>query len=98
MVEGADDMSKPTGLAAFTRKNIAVQSEPVATPATGAAPVPGARRRGKGEVVHLTVRLGRADWERLHQLATAEGTSIQQLAVQGLSRIFIEHGLPGLTE
>jgi hypothetical protein len=99
MVKGADDMtSKSTGLAAFTRKNTAVQSEPVSAPATPTAPVLGTRRRGKGEIVSLTVRLRRADWERLHQLATAEGTSIQQLAVQGLSRIFIERGLPGLTE
>lgn len=51
---------------------------------------------GKGEVVALTVRLPRADGERLHQLAVAEGTSIQQLAVRGLSRIFTDKGLPGL--
>jgi len=40
--------------------------------------------------------LPRAQWERLHQLAAAEGTSIQALAVQGLSRVFTERGLPGL--
>ena len=42
------------------------------------------------------VRLSRADWERLHQLAVSEGTSIQQLAVSGLSTIFASKGLPGL--
>ncbi|HEY3936267.1 MAG TPA: hypothetical protein VGL97_02470 [Bryobacteraceae bacterium] len=43
------------------------------------------------------MRLSRADWERLHQLAVSEGTSIQQLAVTGLSAVFASKGLPGLT-
>lgn len=82
-----------TGLAAFTRK----------TPSSGDSPTerrestPIVRQRGKGEVVALTVRLPRADWERLHQLAVAEGTSIQQLAVRGLSRQFTDKGLPPIT-
>jgi hypothetical protein len=40
--------------------------------------------------------LPRADWERLHQLAVSEGTSIQQLAVRGLSNVFAAKGLPGI--
>jgi hypothetical protein len=94
MVDGADAMSKTsnTGLAAFTRKTPPL-GEASSTPIEAAATV---RQRGKGEVVALTVRLPRADWERLHQLAVAEGTSIQQLAVLGLSRIFADKGLPGL--
>lgn len=79
-----------TGLAAFTRKTPPL-GEASAPPIDAAATV---RQRGKGEVVALTVRLPRADWERLHQLAVAEGTSIQQLAVRGLSRQFTEKGLP----
>lgn len=90
--------SKQTGLAAFTRRNTTVQSEVVPVPVISTPAALGTRKRGKGEIVSLTVRLRRADWERLHQLATAEGTSIQQLAVQGLSRVFIERGLPGLAE
>lgn len=85
--------TKQTGLAAFTRKQAVTQNEiqiiveePAATE----------RKRGKGEVVSLTVRLPRADWERLHQLAVSEGTSIQQLAVRGLSKVFADKGLPGL--
>jgi hypothetical protein len=80
--------SKPTGLAAFTQKS-APTPEEEKLPAT-------ARKRGRGETVALTVRLSRADWERLHQLAVSEGTSIQQLAVSGLSTIFASKGLPGL--
>lgn len=54
------------------------------------------RTRGKSETVSITVRLSRGDWERVHQLAVSEGTSIQRLTVQGLSRLFIEKGLPQL--
>ena len=77
------DMSKSTGLAAFTRKSTA--KEKAVT-----------RTRGKGDIVALTVRLTRSDWERLHQLALAEGTSIQQLALCGFSKLFAEKGLPGI--
>ena len=83
--------TKPTGLAAFTRKN-AVTSQVIST-----TDFP-ARQRGKKEVVALTVRLQRAEWERLHQLAVSEGLSIQALAVRGLNRVFTEKGLPQLRE
>lgn len=83
--------SKPTGLAAFTRKS----STPLSQEHAAAEPV--ARKRGKGEIVALTVRLSRADWERLHQLALSEGTSLQQLALRGFSKLFAEKGLPGIS-
>ena len=86
-------MSKATGLAAFTRKGATAVQET----ATEAAPVR-ERGRGKGEKVALTVRLPRAEWERVHQLAVAEGVSIQALAVEGLSKVFAEKGLPGLAK
>ena len=83
--------SKKTGLAAFTRnQNLDQKREPSNTSMSSE------RKRGKGEVVSLTVRLHRADWERLHQLAVSEGTSIQQLAVRGFSKVFAEKGLPGI--
>jgi hypothetical protein len=44
--------------------------------------------------VALTVRLGKDDWRRLHQLATAEGVSLQSLALDGLSLVFARRGLP----
>ena len=88
-------MSKQTGLAAFTARKAGPQPEAVAQlPVETAAP--SERKRGKGEVVALTVRLSRAEWERVHQLAVAEGTSIQQLALKGLSKVFAEKGLPGI--
>jgi hypothetical protein len=81
--------AKPTGLAAFTQKN-APKNDGKTEQAVSA------RRRGQGEKVALTVRLDRADWERLHQLAVAEGVSLQALALQGLSKIFNGKGLPGI--
>jgi hypothetical protein len=60
--------------------------------------IEGGRQRGKKEIVALTVRLQRAEWERLHQLAVSEGMSIQALAVRGLNRVFTEKGLLQLTE
>lgn len=91
-----------TGLAAFTRKPA---PQPAASVAEALIPAPvaaaatqGAKKsRGQGETVSMTVRLSRADWERLHQLAVSEGTSIQRLAVEGFSKVFAEKGLPGMT-
>jgi hypothetical protein len=88
LAQGADAMStKPTGL----RKN-ALASQVIST-----TDIP-ERQRGKKEIVPLTVRLQRAEWERLHQLAVSEGMSIQALAVRGLNRVFTEKGLPQLME
>ncbi len=82
--------AKPTGLAAFTRnRGVAAGEASDDKPAT-------ARKRAQGETVALTVRLPRADWVRLHQLAVAEGVSLQSLAITGLSKVFAEHGLPPL--
>lgn len=80
--------AKPTGLAAFTRNR-------GGTAASSDAPSskPG-RKRAQGETVALTVRVSRAEWARLHQLAVAEGVSLQSLALTGLSKVFAEHGLP----
>jgi hypothetical protein len=88
--------TKPTGLAAFTRKNVA--AAPIAVVEEVVASSVVERRRGKKEIVALTVRLHRAEWERLHQLAVSEGTSIQVLAVRGLSMVFSEKGLPKLSD
>ena len=54
------------------------------------------RKRGQGATVALSVRLARADWERLHQLAVAEGVSLQEIIVRGLSQVFTSKGLPGI--
>ncbi len=65
-------------------------------PVTDSAAKP-ARRRAAGETVALTVRLTRDDWARLHALAVSEGSSLQALALAGLSRVMAEHGLPPMT-
>src|ERR1700681_1855171 len=88
MATGANGVSaKPTGLAAFTKtKGSAVKEE---TP-----PAKGARKRAQGETVALTVRIPRAEWARLHQLAVAEGVSLQTLAIRGFDKVFADQGLP----
>lgn len=87
--------AKPTGLAAFTRKGTAGLSLEEA-----AAEAKPARKRGRaqGETVALTVRIPRAEWARLHQLAVAEGVSLQSLAIDGFSAVFAKHGLPPINE
>jgi hypothetical protein len=92
-------MKKPsTGLAKFAASSKVTPVNHAGETATAERPsIPATERtRGKGETVNLTVRLSRGDWERVHQLAVSEGTSIQKLAVAGLSRLFVEKGLPGL--
>jgi len=98
LVEGANVMTKPTGLAAFSRKGSAAASTSPLQQETSEEATAARRGRGKGDVVALTVRLPRAEWERVHQLAVAEGMSIQALAVDGLSKVFIEKGLPSLKQ
>jgi len=63
---------RPTGLAAFTRKS--TPPEPLSK--ADDAPDASVRRRGQGPTVALTVRLRRADWERLHQLAIFAGKGL----------------------
>ena len=92
-------MSKATGLAAFTRKGKTAASEPETPPEQQAkATQTNQRRRGKNSLVSLTVRLKRSEWERVHQLAVADGYSIQKLAFDGLSNEFVKRGLPPLDD
>jgi hypothetical protein len=77
--------TKPTGLSAFTRKG--AQTEQPAAPQAG-------RKRGQGDTVALTVRLPRAEWARLHQLAVAQSTSLQALAIEGFDEVLAKQGLP----
>ena len=55
-----------------------------------------ARRKAKGVTVTLTIRLSKEQWHRVHELARNEGISFQDLALQGLSKIFQEKGLKDL--
>ena len=100
-------MSKPTGLSNFIKRPAAVATLPIASPtadspssrAPGAEPPSqpsGTRVRGKKPYVAMSFRLTPSDWERVHQLAVADRTSINALVLRGLSRLFEERGLPGI--
>lgn len=77
---------RKTGLSAFTHR----QQEPEESRTQTR------RKRGQGEHVSITVRLTRAQWERLHQFAISEGDSLQGLALRGLSDLLKQKGLEGL--
>jgi hypothetical protein len=81
--------NKTVGLGRFTA---AAAARPAAaqSPEDGTSP---RRRRGQGETVALTVRLTRPQWEHMHQLALQEGTSLQDIAVEGIAGKFAERGL-----
>jgi hypothetical protein len=91
---------KRTGLAAFTRKGggDAGQQQPGEAGADARTEKKRARVRARGETVALTFRVSRPDWQRLRQLADAEGVSLQTLARNGFSKVLAEHGLPPLEE
>ena len=65
-------------------------------PASPSASRPGERTRGKGAFVGITIRLTREQWDRVHDLARAEGISLQALTLRGLSHLFEARGLPPL--
>lgn len=50
----------------------------------------------KGGPKHVTLRLDIGDWKRIHDYALTHETSIQKLAVEGISKIMMESGLPPL--
>lgn len=87
---------KATGLAAFTRSKTVTDGEPGVTLAAKPDIPVGRRKRGGGEIVALTVKVRRSDWQRLRQLADAEGTTIQAMAEEGFSAVLASHGLPPL--
>lgn len=100
-------MSKSTGLSNFIKRPAVVTAMPTATP-VAEMPSPlapnadspdqpsGTRVRGKKPYVAMSFRLTPSDWERVHQLAVADRTSINALVLRGLSRLFEERGLPGI--
>ncbi len=103
-------MSKPTKLLAFARTSGrgAVQSEPeredvvasaspaaIGTHPTVDRPTPATEAKKKDRVA-TNLRLTRDQWRRVHELALEEETTVQQLAIRGLSRLFEDRGLPRL--
>ena len=98
--------SKPTKLLSFARTSgrgaapppepetaegapAASQSQPTANPI---AP-PAEKKKGR---VATNLRLTRDQWRRVHELALDEETSVQELAIRGLSRLLEDRGLPRL--
>jgi hypothetical protein len=55
-----------------------------------------AAAKKKNNRVATNLRLTRDQWRRVHELALDEETTVQELAIRGLSRLFEERGLPGL--
>lgn len=98
-------MRKATGLAAFTRPKASADAGGSGVLALGDTSGPSVglelptlrRKRGGGETVALTVKVKRTDWQRLRQLADAEGTTIQAIAEAGFSAVLAKHGLPPIS-
>lgn len=98
-------MSKVTGLASFTNRGKQTAAladttqvvEQTTVTAAVVAPKTYARARAQKAVVAMSFRITRQDWERVHQLAITEGVSINTLTLRGLSKLFEERGLPGMT-
>jgi hypothetical protein len=81
---------KDTGLSAFTEtQEIAVEERTTKA---------NARTKATGKIVHAQLRLNHAQWERAHQFARAEGVSLNQLAIRGITKLMEEKGLPGLLD
>ncbi len=65
--------------------------------AVGAAPVPAAANELKKDPrLTKSVRITRAQWRRIRQLETDTEKNFQALCLEGLSRLFEEHGLEPL--
>ena len=62
-------------------------------PINQAASAIGAQKKNR---VATNLRLTRDQWRRVHELALDEETTVQELAIRGLSRLFEERGLPEL--
>jgi hypothetical protein len=54
------------------------------------------RKKATGDIVHVTLRLTRTQWENAHKLSVSEGSSINQLAIDGLNKLLADKGLPDL--
>jgi len=103
-------VSKPTRLLSFARTSgrgsVLLESErteaaipppglPTETSLTKNSAVPTAGVK-KTHRVATNLRLTRDQWRRVHELALDEETTVQELAIRGLSRLLEERGLPRL--
>jgi hypothetical protein len=107
-IDDGFSVSKPTKLLAFARTTGrgAVQPEPERDDAAGSPPATGTRPAAdpavstaeakKNNRIATNLRLTRDQWRRVHELALDEETTVQELAIRGLSRLFQDRGLPRL--
>ena len=79
-------------LSKFGTKKASTKAQVAAAKPVSAAPA-GPK---KDERVPITVRLDKTQWRRVKELALDEGSSVQELAVRGLSRLLEEKGLDPL--
>ena len=79
---------KDTGLSAFTETQETAVEEQAASA--------NVRTKATGKIIHAQLRLKPEQWERAHQFARAEGVSLNQLAIRGISRLLQDKGLPAL--
>lgn len=80
-------MSTKGNLSAFRSATPAAVSKDAAVPAVA---------QKKPEIIGVTLRLTPDQWRRAKELAIADRTSIQALALAGISRLLAERGLPPL--
>jgi len=88
-------MSKPTKLLSFARTSGRGTERPQPGPEEEAP----ARADGVATTknrIATNLRLTRDQWRRVHELALDEETTVQNLTIRGLSRLFEERGLPRL--
>ena len=78
--------SKRVGLASFAGAGASVAPSPSSSSGSR-------KKRGQGDVVALTVRLSRTQWERMHTLAIQESVSLQELAIDAITDKFAKRGL-----
>ena len=78
---------KPSALAAFVVKTDRNH---------GPTPEPVRKQSGDEKRKNLSLRLTRAQWLRVSNIAKELDLSVQELALQGLSRAFTDRGLPPL--
>jgi hypothetical protein len=62
------------------------------------APEPEApeRKRGKREMVGITIRMNQTEWRTVHDAALSEGISMSELFMRALSDRLKAKGLPSL--
>jgi hypothetical protein len=70
--------------------------EASSVPVVAPGAVPGLKAGSSTGIKHVTLRLAVSDWKRLHDFALTHETSLQQLAVLGMSKLMQDAGMQPL--